>query len=380
MIVGDTSGDSSNQKVVELFTETPINVTTTEQVFNMSDIWVTDEGLMDNVPDLYTTLDGRYLQLTGGTMTGDIDINSNEIHNLAGLNLTQDINLNTFNWLVPTPILSNHTANKDYVDDATSSTAFDFFFNNDASNIPGHFNMTESDLERPETTLDSVALGTGTFSIFNWTTLVGQPEFNELRQGVYDVHIHLETNGPGKKPVIVTPKLYNVSADGLTRNLLVTFETSDLLLSVGVEFDLHGVLTEPIMLNDGERLNLELEAEVGAGGGDVTVTITLEGTTDSHLSVQTSSNAFEKIFIRRDGTNFWTGNENGGGFDSTNWLAIFSSTGLWNITSDGNGEFQNNSFMGWDWIDRGNSDCEIIPCKTKCSNNSGGMYANYSGC
>ena len=167
--------------------------------------------------------------------------------------------------------------------------------------------MTESDLELPESFLDSDALGTGTFSIFNWTTLVGQPEFNELRQGVYDVHIHLETDGPGKKPVIVTPKLYNISADGLTRTLLVTFETTDLLLSVGTEFNLHGVLVDPIMLDNGVRLNLELEAEVGAGGGDVTVTIIMEGTTDSHLSIQTSTNAFEKIFIRRDGTNTLVG-------------------------------------------------------------------------
>ncbi len=285
-----------------------VNFSEFSNLANFAFIWITNEGNMDNVPDLYPTLDGRYLQLSGGTMTGDININFNEIHNLAGLNLTQDINLNTFNWLVPTPILPNHTANKDYVDDATSSTAFDFFFNNESSNIPGHFNMTENDLERPENTLDSASLPQGTFSIFNWTTLVGQPEFNELRQGVYDVHVHLNTDGPGKKPVTITPKLYNVSADGLTRNLLVTFETSDLLLSVGVEFDLHGVLVSPIMLANGERLNLELEAEVGAGGGDVTVTITMEGTTDSHLSIQTSTNAFEKIFIRRDGTNTLVGN------------------------------------------------------------------------
>ncbi len=307
MVVGDTSGENSNEKVVELVTIIPLNVSTALQVFNMSEIWITDEGNMDNVPDLYPTLDLRYLELSGGTMTGDINMNSNEIHNLAGLNLTQDINLDTFNWLVPTPILPNHTANKDYVDDATSSTAFDFFFNNDASNIVGHFNMTESDLERPENTLDSASLGAGTFSIFNWTTLVGQPEFNELRQGVYDVHVHLQVDGAGRKPVTITPKLYNISADGLTRSLLVIFEISDTLTSSGIEYDLHGVLTSPVMLNNGERLNLELEATVGATGANPIVTITLEGTTDSHLSVQTSSNAFEKIFIRRDGTNTLVG-------------------------------------------------------------------------
>ena len=254
-------------------------------------------------------VNSNWLRLDGGNSpTSSIDWNGFGINNLGSLSLTQDINLIDKNWLVPTPTLPNHTANKDYVDDATSSTAFDFFFNNDSSDIAGSFNMTESDLEGPESTLDSGALGTGTFSIFNWTTLVGQPEFNELRQGVYDVHIHLNSDGPGKKPVVVTPKLYNISADGLIRTLLVTFETSDLLLSVGTEFDLHGVLIDPIMLDDGVRLNLELEAEVGAGGGDVTVTITMEGTTDSHLSVETSTNAFQKIFILRSGDNTLTGN------------------------------------------------------------------------
>ncbi len=274
---------------------------------------------------LASWINDGWLRLDGGTMEGSIDMDSNSILNLAGLTLANDINLIDKNWLVPTPTLPNHTTNKDYVDDATSSTAFDFFFNNFTSDISGHFNMTETDLELPESELDSVALGTGTQSIFNWTTLVGQPEFNELRQGVYDVHVHLETDGPGKKPVIITPKLYNISADGTERNLLVTFETTGLLLSVGTEYDLHGVLTEPIMLADGERLNLELEAEVGAGGGDVTVTIEMEGTTDSHLSVQTSSNAFEKIFIRRDGTNTLVGN----------WQ-VDSVTNPFNINMSGN--------------------------------------------
>lgn len=263
-----------------------------------------DEGVL-NILESY--IDSFWCRLINCTMEGDIDMDGNGINNLGSLSLTQDINLIDKNWLVPTPTLPNHTTNKEYVDAATSSTAFDFFFNNDSSDISGHFNMTESDLERSESTLDSTALGTGTFSIFNWTTLVGQPEFNELRQGVYDVHIHLNSDGPGKKPVTITPKLYNISEDGLSRDLLLTFETSDLLLSVGIEFDLHGVLVEPIMLADGARLNLELEAEVAAGGGDVTVTMTMEGTTDSHLSVETSSNAFEKIFIRRDGTNTLVG-------------------------------------------------------------------------
>ena len=229
-----------------------------------------------------------------------------------------------------TPILPEDLVNKNYVDDAVSSTAFDFFFSNSTSDISGHFNMTEPDLDRAENTLDSTSLGTGTIGIFNWTTLIGQPEFNELRKGVYDVHVHLNVNGVGRKPVTITPKLYNISADGLVRTLLVTFETSDTLTSSLIEYDLHGVLGDNIMLDDGVRLNLELEADVGVGGADVTVTTTMEGTTDSHLSIETSTNAFEQIFIRRDGTNTLVGNWN---FDTPD--NPFNINGSGNITTTG---------------------------------------------
>ncbi len=37
-----------------------------------AEIWITDEGDMDNVPDLYSTLDLIYCQLIGCTMTGDL--------------------------------------------------------------------------------------------------------------------------------------------------------------------------------------------------------------------------------------------------------------------------------------------------------------------
>ncbi len=207
-----------------------------------------------------------------------------------------------------TPTLPKDLVNKDYVDDATSSTAFDFFFSNSSSNIPGHFNMTETDLGRAENTLDSASFNEViTVSVFNWTTLIGQPEFNEIRLGTFDVHIHANKN-VGGRTVVLTPKLYNISADGTSRNLLITFESTGALSTSSQEFDLHGTLSKTVMIDEGVRLNLEIEAVITTGGGGTTITVTQEGISDSHLSVQTSSNAFEKIFIRRDGTNTLTGN------------------------------------------------------------------------
>ncbi len=215
-----------------------------------------------------------------------------------------------------TPDVHDDLVNKNYVDDAVSSTAFDFFFNDDTSNIGSHFNMTEPDLGGAESTVTSASLSAEeTLSIFNWTTLIDHPEFNQVRQGVYDVHFHASKSG--SRPITLTPKLYNISSDGLTRVLLVTFETSSALTTSIEEFDLHGVLSNNVMLNDGDRLNLDIEATVG-GGSPTTVSIVLEGTTDSHMSIETSTNAFEKIFVRRDGTNQLTGNWDVGGFDIVN--------------------------------------------------------------
>jgi hypothetical protein len=42
--------------------------------------------------------------------------------------------------------------------------------------------------------------------------------------------------------------------------------------------------------------------------------------------------------------------------------------------------FQNLTFMGYNWIDRGNTACEPLPCLTFCKNSSGGLFGNFSSC
>ena len=97
LIVGNTN---TNNKIVELVTDIPINESTTSQVFNMSDLWVTNEGFMDNVPDLYPTLDTRYF-----TRTQILSFNYNSTFNQTYQNyafLNQSNNslfLEGFNWI-----------------------------------------------------------------------------------------------------------------------------------------------------------------------------------------------------------------------------------------------------------------------------------------
>ena len=275
-------------------------------------------GGFDGVPK-----NGTDAEIVNFNLTGDMILNV-------------DINISPYFLLVDTPNLPLQVVNKGYVDDATSSTAFDFFFNTNASDIAGHLNMTERDLDNPETTIDSASLPAGsTTTIFNWTTLFGQPEFNELRNGVYDVHIHLNKNLFGARDVAITPKLYNISGDGSKQTLLITFETSKSLTTSVTGYNLHGVLSDPIMLADDARLSIQMEAVVSGGGSNPVVTVTLEGITDSHLSVQTSSNAFEKIFVRRDGKTPLTSDWNTGDFRIIGMKEIRTNNDKVNISSSG---------------------------------------------
>ena len=250
----------------------------------------------------------------------DINVQEKNINNAYNIT-TKRINAGFFNWIILNDVsrkwlffngtdlgfnrttLTKEFYNKSEVDDLVSSIAFDFFLTSDPSDLSGMFNMSEIDLGREETFLQSGTIPAGTNSIFNFSTKVGQPEFNELRNGIYDVHVHFLVTSSGKKDVTITPRLYNISSDGLNRNLLITFESSSILLTSLTEFNLHGSLPKTIMLAQNTRLLIEFIAEVSGGGGNPVVQIEMEGTTDSHFTLQTSTQAFEKTFLRLDGLN-----------------------------------------------------------------------------
>ena len=272
--------------IIDFYNDTIIHAGLWVDYINMTGVL---SGLAVNVSYIYNPF-----------ITGYMDIRADPWW-LGGTNFEVEHNItaNYFFGNTITPTEHDSLVNKNYVDNIASAIAFDFFFTDHSSDVTGHYNMTETDEEHPENILVSSSQATGTRSIFNWTTKVGVPEFNELRTGIYDVHLHLLKSGT--KSVTITPKLYNISSDGSVRNLLITFETSAELTTTSLEYDLHGVLSNETMLGDGERLNLELEATVGLAGSNPTITATQEGTTDSHLTIETSSNAFEQIFLRQDG-------------------------------------------------------------------------------
>lgn len=227
--------------------------------------------------------------------------------------------------------------NTSSVDNIASAIAFDFFFTNHSSDISNHYNFSEIDLGHPETSLTTSSLAVGSHNIFNFTTEIGQPEFTELREGSYDARLHLFKTGT--RDVKITPKLYNMSADGLSKTLVLTFSTSIELTTIDAVYDLHGFLTSEVIIPLDNRLHMEFIAEVSGGGSNPTVTLDMEGTTDTHMSIETSSDSFQHIFLRQDSDNVtaydvvaveWDGNKTAllGCVDNESYLRTDNSSYL----------------------------------------------------
>ena len=199
------------------------------------------------------------------------------------------------------PPTSNHLVNKEYVDQSISGLNFDFFLNNDTSDITGYFNMTDTDLNDSISTVTSGTFGISTGNnIANFSTQVGFPEFSKLISGVMEGHIHASRTGT--RTAVIYWQLYVRNSTG-SETLLTTSESSDELTGSTQEFDLHASLLEDQEFDLGDRLVMKWFTDVSGGGSNIAVTLTFEGEEDSRLSVRTESQAFNDIFVRR---NDWT--------------------------------------------------------------------------
>lgn len=66
--------ETSNLPLVDIQTPALPTFNNNTAYVNSTSIWVTDEGDMENVPDLFPTLTGEYLELDGSNANQDIDI------------------------------------------------------------------------------------------------------------------------------------------------------------------------------------------------------------------------------------------------------------------------------------------------------------------
>ena len=197
------------------------------------------------------------------------------------------------------PVTGDHFAIKEYVDMAIG-TELDLFLSDNASGVGSNYFMFQQETGEVQSTLDTTTdyptgLGVGDDQlIFSFLTEAGQPNIPYLRDGIYDIHAHLN-NATGKKPTSIYWTLSYVDADGSSNEtLVVTSETSSELTDSEIAYDLHAVLFPEVSIAATKRLLVKVYANVSSGGGNAVITITMEGTTDSHVSVEAPSSIWQR--------------------------------------------------------------------------------------
>lgn len=302
----------------------------------------TTGALIIDSTSLYASLDDRYVDVDGDTMTGALTLSG-----------------------APTAAL--HATTKEYVDLAVSSFSIDYFLTDTASDIGTYYVMQDTETGEAESTLVASSLSNGDDQLmFTYATPSGEPGLTNIQQGIYQLHTHLEKTA-GTKPVTAYWTL-SKRATGGAETLLMTSETSSAVTSKA-SFFLHAVLSSSTVLASTDRLVLKVYANVGTTGNDVDVTIYMEGDNDCHVSVKVPSTILSDLFVRRDGTKELTANWDAGAFEiraatfesdiatGTAPLTVASVTLVSNLNADlldsqqGSYYLDSSNFTGTDWSD-----------------------------
>lgn len=121
---------------------------------NASEIWITDEGNMDNVPDLYPTLNAVYCALTGCTLSGalNIEANSNQIVLDSDSIITSTITTNpsiSDSSIYTLPLITSTLATLELNELFTGRKSFSSGINSSSINITGDRVVLTSDSNHP---------------------------------------------------------------------------------------------------------------------------------------------------------------------------------------------------------------------------------------
>ena len=234
------------------------------------------------------------------------------------------------------PVASNHLATKEYVDSAISFIN-DFFLTDDAS-TGGYFDAAESPTGAAVGTLTTTGLTEGDGKALDgFITPSGFPGVTTLMAGVYDMHFHMQRSA-GNRDYAVYFELYTRTTGG-AETLRTTSEiSSNFDDDNDNDIDIHATIATDVVINATDRLVWKLFANMGVGN-NTNLGILTEGTTNSHVSLPTTTEILSSVFVRQDGTTPLSGNWGVGGFDITGVGAITSGA----ITSSGASTFNSGS-------------------------------------
>jgi hypothetical protein len=194
--------------------------------------------------------------------------------------------------------LAHQLVDKEYVDQAVSFVA-DFYFNNTASSIGGiYFKMLELPTGEAESTFTTAGLGLGNDqALVNFATDAGIPGIDTLQAGVYSAHIHVAKT-VGTRAAQVYYAIYTRDLGG-TETLRATSEVSD-TFTTKTDLDLHATIAADIDILVTDRIIIKWFANITGAGTSATVVLYAEGTNSSHLSIPTSIEVLNSVFVRKD--------------------------------------------------------------------------------
>ncbi len=256
---------------------------------NASEVAITDSGGYFTGTDVETalqeigagtTLDGRYVNTSGDTMTG--------VLTLSGA-----------------PTSSLHAATKRYVDEAVVAATWNFFLTDDSADVGGYYYMYDSESGGALSELTSATLSSGDDQLlWSFITESGKPGIDTLSLGIYTATMFLYKTGT--KTVNVYWKIFKRDTGG-TETELMTSEVSDDLTDSRTQYILSSAQNSDISIDPTDRIVFKLYANVSGGGSDPTVTLSMEGNYDSRIALRVASSAFSNVFVNKDGDTM-TGN------------------------------------------------------------------------
>ncbi len=166
-----------------------------------------------------------------------------------------------------------------------------------------------------------------------------------LERGAYNQHTTIDYIS-GNKDISMRSELYILYDNGTETLIGQSPPSIGLIIGIYQQIIWTGIINDDIIFPEGSHLTMYLYATVVGSGQAPDIDLVVGADTSARLDIGINPTDIKTIevdpfAIYKDGTTTWGGNEDGGGFNSTNWnIGFFTELGSI-ISRINNGYFQN---------------------------------------
>ena len=281
-------------------------------------------------------LESRVSDIEAGGVTGITSVVQDESPELGGeLNARENKIIN-----LATPTNNLDAATKEYVDNSIG-VAINYYFTDTASDIGTYYEMDNIDQGAAASTIVVSGIDTGEDQLFAaFATPSGGTGLTNFREGIYELHTHLERTN-GNKPLRIYAEIYTRTAGGVETLRATTSQTN--LITTESDFDLIASLTEEVAINETDRIVIKFYVNAGSSGGLSELTFYMEDNYDSNILIPTTFQTFSNVFLRLDGNNQMQGDIDLGGNNINSVGSIKKN--IVTVTSASYSAISSNSFI-----------------------------------